>query len=35
MVTLKGDNIVPEFLQILEDYVGPHIRGRIDEAVTV
>jgi (E)-4-hydroxy-3-methylbut-2-enyl-diphosphate synthase len=22
MVTLKGDNIVPEFLQILEDYVG-------------
>jgi (E)-4-hydroxy-3-methylbut-2-enyl-diphosphate synthase len=21
MVTLKGDNIVPEFLQILEDYV--------------
>jgi hypothetical protein len=22
MVTLKGDDIVPEFLQILEDYVG-------------
>ena len=22
MVTLKGENIVPEFLQILEDYVG-------------
>jgi hypothetical protein len=21
MVTLKGDNIVPEFLQILENYV--------------
>ena len=22
MVTLKGDKIVPEFLQILEDYVA-------------
>jgi (E)-4-hydroxy-3-methylbut-2-enyl-diphosphate synthase len=26
VVTLKGDNIVPEFLEILEDYVASHYR---------
>ena len=27
VVTLKGDNIVPEFLDILEDYVASHYRA--------
>jgi (E)-4-hydroxy-3-methylbut-2-enyl-diphosphate synthase len=34
MITLKGDNIVPEFLQILEDYVDRTYAVH-DEAVTV
>jgi (E)-4-hydroxy-3-methylbut-2-enyl-diphosphate synthase len=27
VVTLRGDNIVPEFLAILEDYVTSHYRA--------
>jgi len=28
MLTLKGDNIVPEFIKILDDYVGSHYGAR-------
>ena len=31
MVTLKGDNIVPEFIKILDEYVDSHYRARSEE----
>ena len=35
MITLKGDNIVPEFLQILEEYVEKKYAVHLDEPVPV
>ncbi len=35
MTTLKGDRIVPEFLQILEEYVASHYGSGIPAAAEV
>jgi hypothetical protein len=33
MTTLRGDNIVPEFIRILDEYVDSHYAARASVAV--